>query len=673
MSDIKLYIGSDLCDFNEPINVVMSIGDLRDISLGNLNKSYSLNVPLTKTNRAIIKNSHLPGSTDEISDIGRLYVNGMLIISGKVQQLLSQGYYIKLIITADDWMDDLLNTNLLDIDFTAEDHLLNKTNIVASWSAAEAFYRYPFVNFGQLVIPPSGAQPHEWSVNDFIPMFRIVDILEYIFSPIIIVSDWITSAAAKKFYVLCSEKKADSSFTANKALDVRVNAVTDNQYSKSITAGATDVLTLTKDPVSFQNEVTDEGADWSTILNKYVVPETGTYKFILHTAIYSSMVDPGFSSISHVYTIQVLYNNGGGDITLAEATGADSGEIPISVDIETSYYHLEAAGEIRVKAVLSTTGKNEGATNTYYIQLTTATKLVNVWTEWNLYPGEGKNITAVDYLPDIKAIDFLKAVKHVANLKFFYDRNNHNIYIEPSSSFYSTSEEIDLTTIQDFTEDPLIEPISVNYCKNIIMGFIEDESDNAYKEYKDAYGITDRKTIALTSVYAKDGDTELLNSLFAHTAVGGFYLISAYLDIPKIYGSQNQNMIGIHYHYPEYRPTGYKPRLLSWEGLTAGISFNITGTTYTNFPKALPVDFSDLYDSYWITTIHQVDKNRIVTLKIKLPMTVLNQLLAVTNDSTKEGFRPKYKLLIRDQYVYGYINRVTTDGNISEVEFVLKN
>jgi len=132
--NVELYIGTEQLDFNEPINVVFSVGDIRDLSLGNLNKSYTLNIPLTKTNKTILKHSETPGSTDEITNIARLYVNKMLIIIGVINILSISDDYAKIIINADDWIDNIMNTDLQDIDFSAEDHELTKANIVASWS-----------------------------------------------------------------------------------------------------------------------------------------------------------------------------------------------------------------------------------------------------------------------------------------------------------------------------------------------------------------------------------------------------------------------------------------------------------------------------------------------------------------------------------------------------------
>jgi len=671
--NIELYIGTEQLEFNEPINVVFSIGDIRDLTLGNLNKSYTLNVPLTKTNRTILKHSETPGITDEITNKGRLYVNNMLIIAGTVIVLSVSQDYIKVIISADDWMEAMKNTNLRDIDFSDEDHELTKTNIVASWSAANAFYRYPMINFGQLVTPATGSQPHDWTVQDFVPIFRVIDIMEYIFSPWTIVSDWAATTYAKKLYILATEQIADNDFITYKGLEVHPSDSTVNRAGVSIDLLATEDIQLAKDPVVLDDETTDEGTDFNNATYIYTVPEDGTYRFIFTWTSEGAGSGAFFTVNSSDYDVNIEVNGS----SVAQKTDTDAGgDDALNVTdetLDTGYIHLEEGDEVTVTVEINANVTNDTGPDpdTFNIYLTADTMIEAIWSQWNRYPGKGKTITASDYMPDILAIDFIRAVKHLANLRFFADYQNQNIYIEPAQTFFAIDGETDLSELQD-NEDYTLEPVSKNYNKYVILGLIEDEKDKAYMEYKESQGITDQKTITLTSEYAEDGEQEMINSLFAHSGTGFFQEILAYgLSVLKIYG--NQEYISDEQPYPEYRATGWEPRLVTWEGLTAGISFDIDDTTYNTYPKILAADFDDLYSNYWITSIHRIDKNMILTIRIKLPKGTMNQLRTVINDSSQEGFRTRYKLFIRNQYIYGYLNKVTTDGDISECEFILKN
>jgi len=529
------------------------------------------------------------------------------------------------------------------------------------------------INFGQLVTPATGSQPHDWTVQDFVPIFRVIDIMEYIFSPWTIVSDWAATTYAKKLYILATEQIADNDFITYKGLEVHPSDSTVNRAGVSIDLLATEDIQLAKDPVVLDDETTDEGTDFNNATYIYTVPEDGTYRFIFTWTSEGAGSGAFFTVNSSDYDVNIEVN--GSSVAQKTDTGAGGDDALNVTDetLDTGYIHLEEGDEVTVTVEINANVTNDTGPDpdTFNIYLTADTMIEAIWSQWNRYPGKGKTITASDYMPDILAIDFIRAVKHLANLRFFADYQNQNIYIEPAQTFFAIDGETDLSELQD-NEDYTLEPVSKNYNKYVILGLIEDEKDKAYMEYKESQGITDQKTITLTSEYAEDGEQEMINSLFAHSGTGFFQEILAYgLSVLKIYG--NQEYISDEQPYPEYRATGWEPRLVTWEGLTAGISFDIDDTTYNTYPKILAADFDDLYSNYWITSIHRIDKNMILTIRIKLPKGTMNQLRTVINDSSQEGFRTRYKLFIRNQYIYGYLNKVTTDGDISECEFILKN
>ena len=84
MPNTKLYIGSELADFNEAFNVMFSIGDIRNVGFGNNNKTYTLNLPLTKTNKRLLSYISQPDVRSEVDKTGRLYLGELLAIQGKI-------------------------------------------------------------------------------------------------------------------------------------------------------------------------------------------------------------------------------------------------------------------------------------------------------------------------------------------------------------------------------------------------------------------------------------------------------------------------------------------------------------------------------------------------------------------------------------------------------------
>lgn len=132
--NIKFYIGSELLDFNEEFNVMFSIGDINNLSFGNANKSYTLNIPLTKTNRKILKFITDPSVKTEIASIGRLYIGELLVMAGTVYFMGYNGNSAQVILKSDDWIDALKDKKMTSLDLSAYDHLFTSQNVVDSWS-----------------------------------------------------------------------------------------------------------------------------------------------------------------------------------------------------------------------------------------------------------------------------------------------------------------------------------------------------------------------------------------------------------------------------------------------------------------------------------------------------------------------------------------------------------
>jgi len=153
---IKLFIGTEQTDFDEKFNVVYSIADIRNQQLGNNNKTYPLTLPLTKTNKRLVKFIQQIDVKSEVSAVGRLYLNEILIISGTVTITNLDDYKVSLTITSDDWIEVLKDRRLTALDLSASDHALTHASVEDSWTASYPVYRYPMIDFGPLASGETG-------------------------------------------------------------------------------------------------------------------------------------------------------------------------------------------------------------------------------------------------------------------------------------------------------------------------------------------------------------------------------------------------------------------------------------------------------------------------------------------------------------------------------------
>lgn len=660
----KLYIGSELADFNEAFNVVFAIGDIRDLSAGSNNKTYTLSLPLTKTNKRLLKFISQPDVKSEPSAIGRLYIGEQLIIQGSIlitKPSSNGNTTANIIISQDDWIDALKDKKMTDLDLSAYDHALTHTNVENSWSGTYASYRYPMIDFGALISGEQGVNA-KWFPNDFIPMIRIVDLIYKILSPYTIVSNWIANITINNLYILAKETIASNSFITGREFNIHVSYATDNEVSDTIGVGVTKSITLA-DANMILNSGIDEGNNYDYGYDWYVIPETGTYNFTF-AAHPITTADGAITINSQQHKMAIKRTRGASTVTLAAgiANFVSIDIFGITYTINTGYVHLEAGDKVFATRYMTQNLTNiEPGITTITMNYSIVTALSLIWNNVSEYPGIGKDISVAGLMPDMTQVDFLSAIRDIFNLRFWFDKSKQNLYIDPWDQLLSSTV-IDLTEFIDF-DSPETELISPNYNKTITLKWKDDTSDVAYTEYlKNAAG-PGQKDITLTSLFAKPG-TEIKEHSFSSLITGLNQTIGQYTTpVPRIWNTIPE------YPYLIYdRKVGFNTRIVEWKGLAAGFTWYYEGDTKTQYPKISSLDWSTIYSSYWQKLFHYIDKGKLFTVRMKVKPMFLTQFFTVINSATSEGFRPTYR--INDDYYF--LQQITTDGSIAECELIIK-
>ena len=659
---VKLLIGTEQADFNERFNVMFSVGDIRQINFGNANKSYSLNLPLTKTNRRLVKHVNHAAVKTEPSATARLYIGELLIIAGTLKVQTYDDYSIKVLITSDDWIDALKDRKMTELDLSASDHALTHQNVEDSWSASYPVYRYPMIDFGGLQSGESGASA-KWYPTDFIPMIKVAELITKILSPYTIVSSWLSSSFVKDLFILGRETIAPESFTQNKALEADCTGEVGNADTVNVAASGSDTAELTDHVILFSNVTTDEGSDYVGSTGEYTVPETGTYRIKANVIVLSNGNTSPFSETNGNMTLTIK-QTGSATRTLKTITAATIVNNSSHV-LDSGYVHLVAADVITIQATMYSTATNGGggaADLTIGIDGTSEMSLI--WGNANRYAGLNKNISLEKMLPDITQVDFLAAIRDIFWLRIWMDRMKRTIYIEPLSSFVSSTV-VDLTPYIDFA-NVNGELISENYFKELTLKWKDDTSDEAYKEYMKFYTTTSylQKDISMSSLFCKPG-TEVKEHPFSSIIEGPCYPIaSGTLNLPRIF-----NVFPVYPFIIFDRKTDFNTRLVEWKGLTGGLTWYYEGETHSNYPKIAGVDWDYIYDNYLLKPLHWIDKGKAYTVKMKVKPAFLSQFFTVIAAATSEAFRPTYQ--INDNYYF--LEKITSDGELAELELVLKS
>lgn len=658
---VKLMIGTEQADFNEVFNVMFSIGDIRQINFGNANRSYTLNIPLTKTNKRLLKHIIQPAVKTEQSATARLYIGEILAISGALKIQSYDDYFCKAIIESDTWIEDLKDKKMTELDLSASDHLLTHQNVEDSWSASYPVYRYPMIDFGGLQSGESGSSA-KWFPTDFIPMIKVAELITKILSPYTIFSSWLATAFVKDLFILGKETIAPESFTKGKALEADCTGESGNADTVTVAASASDTAELTDHVIMFSNVVTDEGVDYSGPTGVYTVPETGTYRFYATVIVRSNGNTSPFTETNGNMTLTIK-QTGSASRTLKSVTAASIVNNSSHI-LDSGYCYLVAADEITIQATMYSTATNGGAVPadlTIDIEGTSAVKLI--WGNANRYSGLNKNISLEEMLPDMLQVDFLAAIRDMFLLRFWMDKQKRTVYIEPLSSFNSSTV-INLTSLINY-ENKEGELISPNYYKELLLKWKDDTSDEAYKEYMKYYTTSyGEKEISLSSIYTIKGK-ETKESIFSSIVEGPCYPISSgTVNLPRIFET-----FPVDPYIIFDRKTDFNTRLVEWKGLTAGLTWYYESETKTDYPKIAGVTWTYIYENFWLKPLHLIDKGKIYTYRMKIKPSYLNQFFTVVATAGSEGFRPIYQ--IGDDYYY--LQKVTSDGVTAELEMILKS
>jgi hypothetical protein len=413
----------------------------------------------------------------------------------------------------------------------------------------------------------------------------------------------------------------------------------------------------------------DEASKWNT--SQYVIPETGIYHIIV-AVVGHCVADAGVTVDECDMTARLMKNNATILLSTYNHWFDDSLNGFVSY-LDTGYISLVAGDVINMYVDIwlqATNVSNPGMCGVNFGTHYPNTEFTLNWDKRGLLQPIGETLEVSKWMPDMTQIDFVKGLKEAFNLRFFVDKYNQKIYIEPADTFYSTTI-VDLTPFINFTKPFKLENLSQNYAKKIWLQWKTDVNDEAIKQYLISNAIPFRKEINNSSAYNIPGEEFFENSVFSYAVeqkAFGYY-VDPWSLISK-FGNPNDDTL----KRPLYRNPSGMPVLLDWIGPQAFSygTWSYNGTSKSTTPRCTQIDMNDVFPLCFAKTIHWIDRGKLLTVEAKLPFNILSQFSRVLNTAADEGFRPTYQLLVDGQYLYGIINKITTNGNISEIELLIK-
>jgi hypothetical protein len=371
------------------------------------------------------------------------------------------------------------------------------------------------------------------------------------------------------------------------------------------------------------------------------------------------------------YDVAIIITRGASTIiiqqlTSAAYTGTELVE-NITLALDSNYYHFIAGDVVTIPAtILCEATNNSGGDIDISVGVKVGSTLELVWSNVNKYSGLNKNISLEELLPNMSQTDFLTAIKDIYNLRFWMDKMKRIIYIEPWDHLLSSTV-VDLTPYID-NNNPDTEFIASSYNKEIKFTWKRDTSDLAFTEYLQLNSdIPGTKDITLLSEVAVPGEM-VKEHPFSGVINAWGYINTGYINqVPQIIGEKPE------YPYITFdRFSGFNIRIVEWKGLSAGFTWHYEGDTLTDYPKIDGLDWATIYSTYLQKMYHYIDRGKLMTFKLKILPIFLSQFFTVINTAANEGFRPTYKITVKGVDNYFFIQTITTDGELAEIENILK-
>lgn len=552
MTDELIVNGISL-DLSEetPFPINMSINDLKEPDKRARSLSKEIILPYSQTNHNFfISAFNLSSITDDYSfnpvlKAPAIYKkNGVEILPNGVLQLkevvLNNGVpSFKVIIYSEvvDWFLSLTNIKVSELDWSAYDHTLSRTNIKNTWlTTAGTGYYYPLIERGN-----SRLGTLIWRTTDFVPYVYLYECISKMleFAGVQWSSTFLNSTRFKNLLFGFGGGDYINKSLSPTELNNRKVLLTNGMFT------ATDTRTQLAEFAPVQNlvkfidsstftvtESQDLFSQFDTSNMTFTIQRNGNYKLNFTGTLQAAFSGSGWTwSEGGSLNILVFKNNQQVYSTADYAQTSASQSHAFSFNVNLSCQSGDTIRMIVASRDLKGTPLNIPITRNITTSLPISITLESTDTSVT----DGSTISLNKFMPDMLCSDlFVSVMKHF-NLQF----SDPDIYgvstIEPLDTFYSqTSIFDDITDYVDLNNEISVKPIANEYNKVIRYRF-KDVKDFDNNTYLQKYGIEYGNYDAQNSSYYSKGEQKI--ELAYSTIIP--YEISPNIVVPRFITKDN--------------------------------------------------------------------------------------------------------------------------------------
>ena len=400
-----------------------------------------------------------------------------------------------------------------DLDLSALNHTLNRSNVESSWTISTGlapYVRYGLVDKGfnwSATNPPWTTLQgiYQNQLTPFVSVYSILDAIiteaGYTWESSFFVDPAVSAVHTKNMYVPCvngSYYTSPDSFGNHRCACINQTAITE-------TGGGTQSGTL-----AFVDNILnawDVGGNFDATTHEYTAPVTGRYSFRVKRVVFQG--HPTYSG-RVTLTIQVDRGSGFADYaTIYNAlygptTGPATWDYNFFGSVEFDGYgngspggvfggdgiDLVSGDKVRVTYYVTGAGKIQGDPTLGIGEATCLFFVTDTSPSFSEY-----DVDVAASLPELKQMDFVMGLQKMFNLVFVPDKNKPNhLIIEPFQDYVATGTQKDWTDKVDYSKDLTFKPTTDLQKKEYLWTYkagtdfisdaVQKSLERTYGEYK---------------------------------------------------------------------------------------------------------------------------------------------------------------------------------------------
>lgn len=499
-------ISLDLKD-NVPFPVDMSIQDYREPNKRARSLSKTTELPYTENNYNFFLASFdltslgTEYSFNPITKVSAVYKkNGVPLLPNAVIQLKEvkimngvPSFVIQLYSEVVDYFLTLSNIKVSELDWSEYDHTLTRANIKASWlTTAGTGYYYPLIErgngrLGTLIWRTTDMVPYVYLYECFVKMMEYANVKW--------TSTYLTSSRFKNILFGYGGGEYINKTMTPTELNQRKVLLTNGDLSFSQLLNNINGIPrgLSSTPIKtsiFNITETQDLSDQfesSNIESRFTIQKGGNYSFNISGTINQLISGSGFT-----YTgggdmaVFIVKNNSVIDSVFKKVTGDDTDFI---ID-KTINISVQSGDLLRV--FINTYPISGTADVDYNRDITTVVPISMTLQSTDTSVTDGSNVTLNKFIPEKLCSELFMDIVRLANLCVSDPDINGVIRLEPSSTFYTATNNFDdISKVVDHKSEISIKPIANEFSKQFVFRYKENKDYDAevyYKKYGRRYG-----------------------------------------------------------------------------------------------------------------------------------------------------------------------------------------